>query len=518
MKTILAIIAVFAPTTLAAAPPKADYLCPAGGQRGQKVELTVGGLDGPAEAWASHPGISVSAGKKTGQFHVAIAPDVSCGMHWLRFFNKDGAAAVRPFLVNQIPEVMEQEPNDEPKKPQEIKETPVIVNGRLEKPSDTDVFAVSLKKGQTLVAAVEAHRLLRSPMDAVLQVLSEDGFILAQNDDFYDIDPLVAFPVPRDGRYLVRIFCFPAVADARVGLHGKENCVYRLTLTTGPFIDHAWPLTVERAKPGAVELIGWNIPADKGKTGVVPATDDDLAFVQPSGFANGTLVRVEPHACVTEGPLHPPVTVSGRLKGDKSVSLDLQTKKGQRLRFQIESRELFFPLDPVLILRDAAGKQLQRVQAAKLNADPVLDFTPSADAKHTLEVRDLHEEGGPRHLFRLRCLVPQPDFEATLATDRFTTAPGKPLEINVDINRLGGLKEPIELVAEGLGEVKQEQLESKDAKKAGLRLSGLKAPQNAPFRLYARIKGREETRRAVTATLADLDSRTPHLWLTVSGK
>lgn len=79
-----------------------------------------------------------------------------------------------------------------------------------------------------------------------------------------------------------------------------------------------------------------------------------------------------------------------------------------------------------------------------------------------------------------------------------TAAPGKPIEISVDINRLGGFKEPIELVAEGPREAKQEQIESKDAKKAPLRLSGLKAPQNVPFRLYARIKGREETRKPVT--------------------
>ena len=130
---------------------------------------------------------------------------------------------------------------------------------------------------------------------------------------------------PRDGKYLVRIFGFPATPDGSVRLFGKDNCVYRLTLTTGPFVDRAWPLAVERAKPGEVELIGWNIPPDKRKAAVPIVKNEELAFVQPPGFASGTFVRVEPHACVTEGTLKAPATFSGRVNDDKGIRLDLET-------------------------------------------------------------------------------------------------------------------------------------------------------------------------------------------------
>src|SRR3712207_7167464 len=53
--------------------------------------------------------------------------------------------SLRPFLVNQVPEVSEKEPNDEVKKPQEVA-VPAVVNGRLEKPNDVDAFAVKLTK------------------------------------------------------------------------------------------------------------------------------------------------------------------------------------------------------------------------------------------------------------------------------------------------------------------------------------------------------------------------------------
>src|SRR5205807_4906923 len=108
------------------------------------------------------------------------------------------------------------EPNDDPRQAQVLAGSQVTVNGQLGKPGDVDVFALALRKGQTLVASLEANRTLKSPMDAVLQVLSADGFVLEQNNDYHGLDPQIAFAVPRDGRYLVRTFAFPAVPDASV--------------------------------------------------------------------------------------------------------------------------------------------------------------------------------------------------------------------------------------------------------------------------------------------------------------
>ena len=170
---------------------------------------------------------------------------------------------------------MEAEPNDDPKRPQVVAQSSVVVNGRLEKDGDVDVFAVELRKGQSLVASLTAYSVLRSPMDGVLQILSPDGFVLAQDDDFHELDPQIVFPVPKDGRYLVRVFAFPAVPTAAVKFAGGDKFIYRLTLTTGAFADYAFPLAVSRDAPGDLTVVGWNVPNGLRNLNIIPSRGNE---------------------------------------------------------------------------------------------------------------------------------------------------------------------------------------------------------------------------------------------------
>src|SRR3954468_10219925 len=130
------------------APPAVTYFYPAGGQRGTTVEVTSAGtLDHwPVQVWASDKAITATAGKDKGKLSISIAADALPGVHWLRLHDDQGASTLRPFVVGLLPDVAEKEPNDEPAKAQSVA-TPAVVNGRLEKPGDVDVFAVQLKKG-----------------------------------------------------------------------------------------------------------------------------------------------------------------------------------------------------------------------------------------------------------------------------------------------------------------------------------------------------------------------------------
>jgi len=65
----------------------------------------------------------------------------------------------------------------------------------------------------------------------------------------------------------------------------------------------------------------------------------------------------------------------------------------------------------------------------------VLTFTPPVDGRYRVEVADLHGEAGPRYGYCLRALTAQPDYQLSLAADRFTIAPGKPLDVVVAIDR-----------------------------------------------------------------------------------
>ncbi|HVX15550.1 MAG TPA: PPC domain-containing protein [Pirellulales bacterium] len=202
----------------AAAPPDVKYLYPAGATRGTTVEVVAGGNagDGPAQAWVSRSGMHVApVADKKGTFSIAVSPDAPPGLYWVRIHNAEGAAAPVPFVVDTLPNVNEQEPNDTVAKAQSITTPGCTVNGRLEKRGDVDVFAVSLKQNQTLVAAVTANGTLGSPMDSVLQVVMPRGSVLDQNDDERGLDSLLAFEAPADGTYLVRIFAFPAAPMPR---------------------------------------------------------------------------------------------------------------------------------------------------------------------------------------------------------------------------------------------------------------------------------------------------------------
>jgi hypothetical protein len=113
-----------------------------------------------------------------------------------------------PFAVDNLPEILEKEPNDQPKTAQKLK-LPVIVNGRIDKPGDQDVFRFDGKAGEEIVAEVMARRL-DSPLDSILRLTDSKGKQLAVNDDCEDksaallthqADSRIIFKLPSSGAY-----------------------------------------------------------------------------------------------------------------------------------------------------------------------------------------------------------------------------------------------------------------------------------------------------------------------------
>lgn len=517
-----------------AAPPNLTFLFPAGAQQGKTVEVVAGGTfeRWPVPAWASAKGLAITPAKDKGKLTIVVAADAAPGTHWIRIADEQGASALRPFLVGTLPEVLEVEPNDDFKKPQILAEARVLVNGRLEKAGDVDCFAVPLTKGQTLVASLEANRTLKSPMDGHLQIVSSAGFVLAENNDDHGLDPQIVFVAPAEGRYVIRTFAFPAVANSSIAFAGGPNFIYRLTLTTGGFVDHSWPLAIARANPGEVRLLGWNIP-DTTRVTVAAAADDDMVTLFHPQVANTAHLRLEAHATTTE--IEPndlkkpqivelPITITGRIEpaGDVDV-FAFQAKKGQRVTFQIEARGLGSPLDPLLRLTDASGKVLAQADdtpnAGERTRDAELAFTAAQDGQYQIAVRDLHRDGGFRYVYRLRATLAEPDFSMTLTTDRFTLTPGKPLDIPVTIEKRNGLKTDVTLTALDLPPgITAEPLIAKSAGKvtAALRLNATPDATSGAFRLVGAAPS--DLRRLGHANVADLGLATPHFWIHVDKK
>ena len=110
-------------------------------------------------------------------------------------------------------------------------------------------------------------------MDAILQVVSADGFVLEENNDYHGLDPQIAFTA-QEGRHLHRSrFAFPAQPDSSIRFFGSDACIYRLTLTTGRIRglpDSAGGET--RTVRGWLKREGWNLTPESRKLSVAAGT------------------------------------------------------------------------------------------------------------------------------------------------------------------------------------------------------------------------------------------------------
>jgi hypothetical protein len=79
---------------------------------------------------------------------------------------------------------------------------------------------------------------------------------------------------------------------------------------------------------------------------------------------------------------------------------------GQRLIIDCAARAIDSHVDPVVVLTDAAGRELDRTRTAG-----VIDFTPPTDGQYLLQVHDATFRGGPQFFYRLSVARrPQVDF------------------------------------------------------------------------------------------------------------
>ena len=520
-----------------AAPPELKHFYPAGAAVGQSLTVTAGGsFSGwPVQAWIDQPGLHVDATEKKGELEVRVAEDAQAGMYWIRLHNGEGASSLQPFIVGVLPEATEEEPNDT-YQAEKIYALPKTINGRLEKREDVDTFAVELQQGKTLVAAVDAHHLLRSPMDAVLQVCGPEGFVLEQNDDSRGIDPQLTFLVPRDGTYVVRVFAFPETPTSSISFAGDADFIYRLTLTTGPYADHSLPLAVQRGVETPVQLAGWNLDGESHSINVEPVEGAETSFVALDGIASHLEVSIQDHPVisvittgddpVTEIPV--PVTVSGRLATEGAVArYRFKASPEKTLHMRLAADSLGYLLDGVLTIHDENGKQLVQVDDADRRRDPEITFKPPQAGWFELRVSDLYASGGLRHVYRLTIAEEQPGFELNLSKDAVAVAAGASVGIPLEVERIGGFDQPIEIRAVELpAGVQLEELivpaqtgnEKKKGKDETVQLKLVTAPdaQSGPLRFIG--KSASHPAVPVSFSLANGDRRHTAAWLTVQSK
>lgn len=191
--------------------PFVTSIFPLGGREGEETVATISGWNLPSETLRldTRPG--------------------GPALRKARVGGDGGYAATVRYAVDSLPEVAEVEPNDSVTEAQKVS-LPAIVNGRIDRPGDTDVFSFEGRAGEEIVAEVYARRL-GSPLDSVLRLVGPGGDVIAFNDDHKDpawglvthhADSYIRTELPQTGTYAIVLF--DALRD------GGEEYAYRLHL------------------------------------------------------------------------------------------------------------------------------------------------------------------------------------------------------------------------------------------------------------------------------------------------
>lgn len=497
---------------------------PSGGQKGQTVEFRVTNgkdLEKLDALLFSHPGIKAVPkmldrnGKKipvANTFLVTIDKTVPVGVYDVRAHGLYGLSNPRSFVVGDLPEKAEVEPNNLP-----TQATPVamdsVVNASLQAATDVDYYSFPGKKGENVSIDCRAARI-DSPFVAMLELYGPDNKRLTSERDTYRNDPYINFKLPVDGTYQVKV--------RDLTYTGGAQHIYRLSIHKKPHIEFMMPPSGTPGTTSTYTLYGYNLPG--GKTSDLSIGDEPLQEVQvkialpakpatfqmgeqgfphevsadgfsyvwetPVGssnpvtifFAEGKIVRDEQNVEET-------LTLPGEFVGQFEAKNDIDTfrfagKAKQKYSIQVYGQRNGIVMDPVIVvdqvIKDKAGKEtfkrLANVGATSVfpdlggklfdtrTDDPYYLFTAPADGIFRVTLRDLQFEtrGNSRMVYRAVIRQPKPDFRLAAlplypqavntggAPAAITLRKGDCFKISVMALRQDGFNETIDLSVKGL--------------------------------------------------------------------
>lgn len=407
------VLAAAALVVVARGSPTVDRVLPRGGQRGTEVAVTLHGdrLADAAELLLFEKGLEVvsleAPDEKKVVAKLRIAADAPLGEHRLRLRTRTGIAELRTFWVGPFPIVDEKEPNDDQEHAQLV-ERNVTIHGTVTN-EDVDYYALDLKAGERLTAEVEGLRLGDTLFDPFVAILDAKRFELASCDDcaLTKQDPVASCVVPADGRYFVQI--------RESSFRGSDRCLYRLHVGTFPRPLVAFP---PGGKPGVeseLQLLGdvkgafaqkcKPEPGGPSETWLVPEQDGISA---PSGVAvkvinADAIPESEPNddfAHATVAASAAPLAVDGTIGRPGDVDcVRFAGKANQPLNVRVNARSVRSPLDPVLTIHSADGKQLDYSDDT-IGLDSYIRFTPPADGDYFARITDHLGAGGPLYVWR----------------------------------------------------------------------------------------------------------------------
>ncbi len=214
------------------------------------------------------------------------------------WFSLDGQPVFSPVPLLSVPfqTLWEVEPNNTKEQANPLT-IPVGVNGTIYCPGDVDCFAFTAKAKQRFVMEVWAWRLF-SPLDSVLEVLNEQGQVIAANDDHPDFlkrpDSYLEWTAPSDGNFFVKV-------SNRLTEGGIAFAYFLLLRPFQPDFEVRITEDNPRVPQGGTVAIPVSIVRREGFNGEVTVTVTDLPsgwkvrpLILPSGQNEGRLTLTTP--------------------------------------------------------------------------------------------------------------------------------------------------------------------------------------------------------------------------------
>ncbi len=500
--------------------PQLLTIYPCGAKSGESVEVTFtgNGFDGEEKLLFSAKGIKaelLGSGVATPdpkvkqggmrapaatavKFKVTVPKDVPFGTHDVRVVSKSGLSNPRAFVVGNLVEANEVEPNNDIAQAQKI-ELNTTVNGAISTPVDVDYVSFKATAGQNIVVYCLTSSI-DSKLAADLLVSTRDGRTLATNHGYRSGDAVLDFIAPADGDYFVRVAQFAYTT-------GGPDHFYRLTVTTGPWVDAVFPPVANSTHT----LIGRNLPGAKpdsvfkrpdgspfdtiakpqinrpGSTlglvtsAVIPPTAGSLdgsdVFDQPTGC-----LVLEPQVgpCFIDAgdnttaekaqPVKLPCDIAGRIarKNDRHW-YSFEARKGEVWTIEVFAERIGSPMTPFFVVTDEKGKTIARIedgpdslstnQFYTKSDDPGrYRFIAAADGTYKVMVSSVEAsfQAGARDQYLLRIAPEHPDFRLAVMpvtphlTDAGTLARNGAVLFSVFVFRFDGFNDAITLRANNL--------------------------------------------------------------------
>jgi hypothetical protein len=466
--------------------PTSSHIFPAGGQRGTKVAVRVGGEclppltrfrifgEGLSSPEFLGPKLAsqgdASPRRRPGEVHIYypkewnhsidIDSDATIGMHLWRLSCARGGTGGRPFIVGDLPEHIERESNSVLERAEAVK-LPITLNGQIDGERDLDYFQFELAKDAVVSIDVVSRRL-GSPLEPIIEIYDDEGRRLSVHEYRVGSDPVITLCAPKSGTYRLMI--------GHLGFQGGPQYVYRATLSTEPYVAFTFPsgamagtsATLEAFKltsRESFEVFPLNVttPSIGGTDFCVERGVSNMNRVPLLIDDHPSVIEAEPNGTIASAQLLPPVRcVYGRfLEASDEDYFQFHAEKGTLWSIDCQHFPPGGDCLPIITITSPEGAPLATSNTADDPKAPCrLHWQAPEKGNYAVRVRDIQQgvRGGPDFIYRLSVAPATPGFELSLANDFVNLVQGAKTQLEVKARRSGAFIGPIDLQLEGLPE------------------------------------------------------------------